>query len=74
MDRWQQIEWLFHEALQRDRSQRDVFVREACGGDTGLHDEVSSLLANYEEADDTEPWCGNQYAMPTMVRFRACES
>ncbi len=42
---WREVEEIFQEALQRDRAQRDAFVR-----DTDLHREVSSLLANHEEA------------------------
>ena len=47
-----QIEEIFQEALQRDPAQRDAFVRDACRGDAELQREVSSLLANHDEADD----------------------
>ena len=30
MERWQQIEEIFQEALQREPAQRDAYVREAC--------------------------------------------
>jgi hypothetical protein len=40
MERWQQIEEIFQEALQRDPVERDAFVREACRGDTELQREV----------------------------------
>jgi serine/threonine-protein kinase len=56
VERWQQIESLFQEALQRDPAERDAYVREACNGDSGLQCEVSSLLANHHEAIDFEPW------------------
>src|SRR5262245_62002710 len=56
MDRWHQIESLFQAALQRDPGQRDAFVLEACHGDSELHREVSSLLANHREAASSEPW------------------
>ncbi len=36
MERWQQIESLFQEALQRDPAERDAYLRQACGGDTQL--------------------------------------
>ena len=56
MDRWQQIEEIFQEALQRDSTQREAYVHQACGGDADLHREVSSLLANHDQASDVEPW------------------
>ena len=55
MDRFQHIEEIFQQALQRDPAQRDAFVREACQGDAALHREVSSLLANHEEGG-VESW------------------
>ena len=30
MERLQQVEEIFHEALQRDPAHRDAYVREAC--------------------------------------------
>jgi hypothetical protein len=44
-DRWQEIERLYHSALERPESQRRAFVEEACGGDSALRDEAESLLA-----------------------------
>ena len=44
-DRWQEIERLYHTALERPESQRGAFLEEACGGDSALRDEVESLLA-----------------------------
>ena len=56
MERWQQIEAFFQEALRRDPAQRDAFVREACRGDAELRGEVISLLANHVENADFESW------------------
>jgi len=56
MERWQQIESLFQEALQRPAAERDAFLRQACGGDADLLREVQSLLANHREGSNTEPW------------------
>jgi serine/threonine protein kinase/Tol biopolymer transport system component len=55
VDRFQHIEEIFQQALQRDPAQRDAFVREACQGDAALHREVSSLLANHEDGG-VESW------------------
>ncbi len=49
-DRWQQISQVYHAALQRDPRDRAGFLREACGGDDTLHQEVASLLANESHA------------------------
>ena len=49
MERWQQVEEIFHEALRRDPAQRDAYMRDVCHGDAELHREVSSLLANHHE-------------------------
>ena len=44
-DRWQQIERLYHTALEHDRNQRRAYLQEACSGDDSLRQEVESLLA-----------------------------
>jgi hypothetical protein len=59
MERWQKIEEIFHEALQRDPGQREAYVREACFGEGGLFDEISSLLANHDEPGEFEPWAAS---------------
>ncbi len=43
-NRWQQIEAIFHEALDRPLEERNAFVRESCGGDDALYKEVMALL------------------------------
>ena len=50
-DRWQQIEWLYNEALDRDAADREAFLARACGDDEGLRQEVRSLLG-YQPAND----------------------
>ena len=44
-DRWQQISRLYSDALAREGDTRATFLREACGGDEALRQEVESLLA-----------------------------
>src|SRR5215211_419713 len=51
-ERWQQIDQLFHSALERDVEQRDAFLRQACKGDESLRREVVSLLGSHEEAEN----------------------
>src|SRR5215472_4563479 len=56
MERLQQIEEIFQDALQRDPSERDAYVRGACQGDAELQREVASLLANHHEGSEFKPW------------------
>ncbi len=47
---WSRVRELFSRALELDAPLRAAFVREACGGDSVLHAEVSSLLAAHADA------------------------
>jgi eukaryotic-like serine/threonine-protein kinase len=49
-ERWQQLEDLFHAALDRPPADREAFVVGACGGDAGLRQEVERLLLAHEQA------------------------
>ncbi len=51
-ERWKQIEHIYHRALESEQSQRSAFLQEACGGDSALRQEVESLLAHEQEAED----------------------
>ena len=62
MERWQQIESLFQEALERDPAERDVWLQEACQGDSDLRREVASLLASHQAATDFQPWAAEAAA------------
>ena len=60
-ERAQEIERLYHEARERDPSQRRTFLDAACAGDESLQAEVESLLVwrehanGFLEAPDTDP-------------------
>jgi eukaryotic-like serine/threonine-protein kinase len=43
-ERWQQVDKLLQQALEREPSQRASFLDEACAGDEELRQEVESLL------------------------------
>lgn len=47
----QQVEALFHAALERAPDERAAFLAQACADDPGLLDEVSALVAAHEQAD-----------------------
>ncbi len=55
-ERWERVEALFHAAAALPVHDREPFLREACGGDAGLLDEVNSLLA--EDARGCAPLDG----------------
>src|SRR5262245_41135937 len=42
--RWQMIEQLYHEALEREPGARDAFLAQACASDAELRREVDELL------------------------------
>ncbi len=50
-ERWQQIDQLFHSALNHERGQRAAFIAEACAGDLVLRKEVESLLEAHEQVE-----------------------
>ena len=49
-ERWQQVEAVLQEALDRPPLERASFLDHACGGDEELKEEASSLIAAYDEA------------------------
>jgi serine/threonine protein kinase len=49
-ERWQQIELLYHAALERAPGERTAFLNEACAGDDELRGEIESLLASHDQA------------------------
>jgi eukaryotic-like serine/threonine-protein kinase len=62
MERLQQIEEIFHQALRHEPAQRETYVRNACQGDTDLQREVLSLLSNCEDNASSDPWAARAAA------------
>ena len=50
-ERWNHVDKLLQSALDWPVAERDVFLRGACGGDEQLEQEVRSLLAAHDRAD-----------------------
>ena len=50
-DRWNHVDELLQSALDIPAVERDAYLRNACGGDQRLEDEVRSLLAAHDRAD-----------------------
>jgi eukaryotic-like serine/threonine-protein kinase len=48
-ERWQVVKSLFFSALERSPAERETFLREACGSDLTLEQELLSLLAAHEK-------------------------
>lgn len=48
--RWQQIEEIFHEALELVGGEREVFLVRSTGDDAELRTEVEKLIAQFEDA------------------------
>jgi hypothetical protein len=44
-ERWQRVERLYHDALEREPARRTAFLEEGSGGDEGLRREVEEMLA-----------------------------
>ena len=51
-ERWQQIETVLQEALDRPAVDRASFIDDACAGDLELRTEATTLIAAYEKAGD----------------------
>src|SRR5262245_21716205 len=49
-DRWQQVQELYHAALELEPNQRSAFVKENCDGDEAVRREVEALLASHGKA------------------------
>src|SRR5271168_1795553 len=46
------VQQLYHSALEQDSGERDAFLRQACSNDLALEQEVRSLLAAHQEAEN----------------------
>jgi predicted ATPase len=77
VERWQQIERLFHSALEHAPDERAAWLAEACAGDESLKREIDVLLAQYERgggllekapADLAADWVKEQE--PAMIKQR----
>jgi hypothetical protein len=60
-DRWNHVDQLLQSALDMPAVEREAYLRNACGGDQGLEEEVRSLVAAHDRA-------GSFLDAPAMVR------
>jgi tetratricopeptide (TPR) repeat protein len=52
VERFQQIEQLYHATLEQEEANRDFFLEDACAGDDALRREIQSLLALHKQGED----------------------
>src|SRR5688572_3306901 len=50
--RWQDLDRLFHSALERPPEERAGFLAEACGTDEAIRQKVEALLAAHEQSGE----------------------
>jgi serine/threonine protein kinase len=50
VERWQEVDDIFHRALAHDPAQRSALLNDACGGDLELRAEVEAMLSHDELA------------------------
>src|SRR5882762_5977866 len=51
-ERWQQIDQLFHLALDKAPDERALFLAEVCAGDEVLRNNIEELISSHEQADE----------------------
>ena len=49
-EKWDQVKELFTSALELDAAERSAFLRQACGDDLSLRNEIESLLSSFDDA------------------------
>lgn len=53
-ERWQQISRIFNSAISLDSAERAAYVKEKCGKDRDLREEVERLIESHEQAEDKD--------------------
>jgi hypothetical protein len=75
-DRWNQVDQLLQSALDIPAVDRDAHLRNVCGGNQGLEEEVRSLLAARAlagERSDDGSQAGDALIGQTLSRYRVVE-
>jgi serine/threonine-protein kinase len=73
--RWERLQALFHETVDRSPAERAAFLREACPDDPDLVDEVLAAVAEDQQRDSlldhgVERAAGQMIGVDTPERFR----
>jgi len=73
-ERWARIKEIFHSALERDESQREKYLKDACGPDADLRREVEDLLRERTGPNAlTSPVRALDLSGRTVTHFRVVE-
>jgi hypothetical protein len=70
-DRWQQVEQLYHAALEYSAAERSQFLNKACAGDAVLFREVESLLAFDQDSEQSKGALADDIAPELLPRKSA---
>jgi serine/threonine-protein kinase len=70
-ERWEQIDRLFAEALERPPDERTAFLRARCGNDVALYHEVVTLLESDAEAEAVLGESVTAFAAPLLPALEA---
>ena len=49
-ERWAQVSRIFKSAIELDAAERDAYLKNECGADDALHDEVLRLIQSHQKA------------------------
>ena len=55
-ERWQQVSRIFKSAISLDEAARARYVKEKCGTDSSLREEVERLISSHEQAEMKISW------------------
>ena len=69
-DRWQQIEDIFHRAVELTPDARSAFLSQSCGANQSLRREVESLLAHESEDGRTFVGAARDAAPESIAHYR----
>jgi serine/threonine-protein kinase len=73
-ERWARIKGIFHSALEREESQREKYLEDACGPDADLRREVEDLLREWAGPNAlTSPVRALDLSGRTVTHFRVLE-
>ena len=73
MDRWQKVESLFEQAAAVAPSEREAYLRRACGDDADLYREVASLIAHDNNDEHEQTWAATAAAQLVVPEGYALE-
>ena len=71
-ERWQQVSRIFKSAISLDEAARARYVKEKCGTDSSLREEVERLISSHQQAEN-EDFMGGQAVDHVAQHFSGTE-